>query len=74
MAVVLGVSKAIARNKAPGETPTRLDMPGLSLEITREKSDGMDKKAVTAGQGSFTLPNMAGLLGGTGVVDAVVSC
>ena len=48
-------------------------MPGLSLEISREKSDDMDKKALTAGQGSFTLPSMAGVLSGTGVVDAVVS-
>ena len=73
MSVVKTVAKAVTTSKAPGEQPTRIDTPHLSLEVYRENPDDLSMKMLTAGSGSFALPEMGTILNGSGVVDVAVS-
>jgi hypothetical protein len=73
MSVIKKVAKAVTTNKAPGEHPTRIDTPYLSLEVYRESPDELSSKVLTAGTGSFGLPQMGGILNGSGIVDVSVS-
>ena len=73
MSVVKTVAKAVTTSKAPGEQPTRIDTPHLSLEVYRENPADLTMKLLTAGSGSFSLPEMGTILNGSGVVDVSVS-
>lgn len=73
MSVVKKVAKAVTTNKAPGEEATRIDTPYLSLEVYRENPEELNSKFLTAGLGSFALPQMSGVLNGTGTCDVSVS-
>jgi hypothetical protein len=73
MIIVKKVAKAVTTNKAPGEQPTRIDTPHLSLEVYRESPSELDSKVLSAGGGSFALPRMGALLNDSGIVDVAVS-
>ncbi len=73
MFIVTKVAKAVTTNKAPGEHPTRIDTPHLSLEVYRENPHELGAKVLTAGGGSFALPEMGSILNGSGIVDVSVS-
>ena len=73
MTVVKKVAKAVTTNKAPGEQETRIDTPHLSLEACRDYFEDLNSKLLSAGAGSFALPNMGSMLNGSGIVDVAVS-